>query len=79
MSDLSSIEKEFVRSLLNGLGSVAVLVGVGRYVVSSIEEVESRFGPLNINAAGDLKSMLGTDPWRDDLRFDPKFDVLDSS
>jgi hypothetical protein len=62
MSDLSSIEKEFVRSLLNGLGSVAVLVGVGRYVVSSIEEVESRFGPLNTNAAGDLKSMLGTDP-----------------
>jgi hypothetical protein len=78
ISDLLSIEKESVRSLLNGLGSLAVLVGVGRYVTSSIEEVESRFGPLNMNAAGDTKSMLGTDPRRDDLRLDAKLEALDS-
>jgi hypothetical protein len=54
-------------------------VGVGRCdVESSTEEVRCKAGPLNMNAAGDMKSMLGVDPWREDLGFDRKLEALDS-
>jgi hypothetical protein len=41
-------------------------------------DVEGRkLGPLNINAADVTRSMLGTDPWREELRLDPKLGVRD--
>jgi hypothetical protein len=74
----SSIENESVHVLLKGWRSLPVLVGLGRWdMESSAEDMDSKFGPLNMKAAGDTKSTLGTEPCKDDLGFEPKLEALD--
>jgi hypothetical protein len=67
-----SKENESVRPRLRDWISLPVSARLGS------RDVEGRkLGPLNLNAAGDTRSMLGTDPWREELRLDPKLEVRD--
>lgn len=68
----SSIEYESVRARLRDWASLGVSAKLGR------RDVEGRrLGPLNMNAAGDTKSMLGTDPCNEELGLEPKLEARD--
>jgi hypothetical protein len=74
----SSIEKECDRVRLRYWSSLPFCARLGKRDSELRKDgVDCRLGPLNMNAAGDTMSTLGTEPYMDDSCLDLKLEALD--